>query len=64
MAVDEPGGTAALADAVALLIRQVRVRDRDAVITFELHMDDPHLQPVLADVAITATDPVDLVEVC
>jgi len=59
---DEPGGIDAVADAVAMVIRLVERRDA-GLITFDSHLGDPHLQPVLAAIPHARSDPLDLVEI-
>jgi GNAT superfamily N-acetyltransferase len=59
---DEPGGFDAVADAVAMVIRLVARRDA-GLITFDSHLGDPHLQPVLPAIPHARSDPLDLIEI-
>lgn len=58
---DQDGGIDAVADAVATVIRTVRRRG-ESLLSFDGHMSDPHLQPVLARLPHAETDPRYLVE--
>lgn len=58
---DADGGLDAVADAVAMVIRSVRRRG-GLLVSFDSHMSDPHLQPVLARLPHTNDDPRYLVE--
>ena len=59
---DQPGGIEAVANAVAMVIRSAEGRD-GAVITFDSHLSDPHLHPVLAALPHARTDALDLIEI-
>lgn len=59
---DQPGGIDAVADAVAMVIRSAQCRD-GALITFDSHLSDPHLHPVLETLPHARGDALDLIEI-
>ncbi|WP_418001828.1 hypothetical protein ACNO8X_16210 [Mycobacterium sp. PDNC021] len=58
----EPSGIDAVADAVATVIRSAGSH-AGALVSFDSHVSDPHLQPVLADLPHVRNDPLYLIEI-
>ena len=58
----EPSGIDAVADAVATVIRSAGRHD-GVLVSFDSHVSDPHLQPVLADLPRVRNDPLYLIEI-
>lgn len=58
---DTPDGVAAVAEVVAMVIASAGQLD-GALLAFDSHLSDSHLQPVLAELPWARTDPLDLIE--
>lgn len=58
----ETNGIDAVADAVAMVLRSVASVGGRAV-SFDSHVSDPHLQPVLAELPHAGDDPLSLIEI-